>query len=288
MWHYTEGLTNWDPIWPMHGIRVIPGPSSLWLDATGKRLPSPCFPGCDTRGTLKAILDTGYDHTWFLLDRSIIAKEFALSGSEQNPDITGKSLSLLISNRLFSGGRGTTNVQAFQNKGADFVVRDNLEDLVVGMNELIANEESDSPEHRPPPLEYAAIRKLVEDRDSQVDNPYTKDAQQMLINNGRAYWLDRHTRIAKPHKLLEPGNGPLIAVRMSIVTRKTLGGIQTNLKGQVIGKKDRDQIVPGLYAAGEVAGFGGGGVHGWAALEGTFLGGCIFSGRAVGRTLAAE
>lgn len=284
MWHYTEGLTNWDPIWPMHGIRIIPGPSSLWLDATGKRLPSPCFPGCDTMATLKAILDTGYDYTWFLLDQSIIAKEFALSGSEQNPDITGKSLSLLITSRLFSGGKGTGPVQAFQNKGADFVVRDTFEELVQGMNELAAKQEGNE---APPPLEYAALRKVVEDRDSQVDNPYTKDAQQMLINNGRAYWLDRLTRIAKPHKLLAPGNGPLIAVRMNIVTRKTLGGIQTNLKGQVIGQKSREEVVPGLYAAGEVSGFGGGGVHGWGALEGTFLGGCIFGGRAVGRTLAA-
>ncbi|EGY20080.1 hypothetical protein VD0002_g6887 [Verticillium dahliae] len=278
MWHYTEGLANWDPIWPSHGIRVLPAPSSLWLDATGKRLPPPLFPGADTMATLKHICSTGYDYSWFILDQTIIAREFALSGSEQNPDITGKSLWQLLT-RVF-GKKGTVPVQRFQQHGADFVVRDTLDALVDGMNDLAR-------ERGGPALDSAAVRATVEARDGQMANPFSKDAQAMLIHNGRAYWADRRSRVAPPHRLLDPKHGPLIAVRMNLLTRKTLGGIETNLRSNVM-KTDGRTPFPGLYAAGEVAGFGGGGVHGYNSLEGTFLGGCIFSGRAAGRGIAAE
>ncbi|UZJ54659.1 hypothetical protein CBS101457_003979 [Exobasidium rhododendri] len=286
MWHYTEGLQNWDPIWPMHGIRVIPGPTSLWLDAVGKRLPPPYFPGCDTLGTLKAILNTGYEHTWFILDQHTIGKEFALSGSEQNPDVTGKDFWLLLQ-RL--NGKGPEPVRNFQKHGKDFVTKDSLRDLVDGMNEIMTKEGG-------PKVQYDQVYREIQDRDSQVNHVYAKDAQIMLINNARSFWPDRYTRIAKNHTLLDPKSkepranpayGPLIAVRLNILTRKTLGGIQTNTEGQVMSKSSNSSIFPGLYAAGEVNGFGGGGVHGFNALEGTFLGGCIFSGRAVGRTLAS-
>lgn len=277
MWHYTEGLHNWDPIWQNHGIRVLPAPSSLWLDATGKRLPAFLFPGADTLASLKHICSTGYDYTWFILDQSIIAREFALSGSEQNPDITNKSVWQLLT-RVF-GKKGTVPVQNFQKHGKDFIVRDNLEDLVAGMNELAKARNG-------PLLDYAEIKKVVDLRDSQMDNPYSKDAQAMLINNGRNYWPDRRSRIAPPHRLLDPAHGPLIAVQMNLLTRKTLGGIETNLSSNVM-RADGSPF-PGLYAAGEAAGFGGGGVHGYNSLEGTFLGGCIFSGRAAGRGIADE
>lgn len=277
MWHYTEGLQNWDPIWPGHGIRVIPAPSSLWLDATGKRLPPYMFPGTDTLATLKQICSTGYDYSWFILDQTIIAREFALSGSEQNPDVTGKSMWQLLT-RIF-GKKGTVPVQNFQKHGKDFVVRENLEDLVVGMNEL-------AKERNGPLLEYDKVKQVIDFRDSQMDNPYSKDAQAMLINNARTYWPDKRSRIAQPHRLLDKAHGPLIAVRMNLLTRKTLGGIETNLSSNVM-RADGTPF-PGLYAAGEVAGFGGGGVHGYNSLEGTFLGGCIFSGRAAGRGIADE
>lgn len=277
MWHYTEGLQNWNPIWPKHGIRVLPAPSSLWLDATGKRLPAFFFPGSDTLGTLQHICKTGYDYTWFILDQSIIAREFALSGSEQNPDITGKSIWLLLS-RVF-GKKGTVPVQNFQKNGADFVVRDSLEELVEGMNVLAKERDG-------PVLDFDKIKEAVISRDSQFDNPYCKDAQAMLVHNARSYWPDKLSRVAAPHKLLEPGNKPLIAVRMNILTRKSLGGIETNLQSNVM-RQDKTPF-PGLYAAGEAAGFGGGGVHGYNSLEGTFLGGCIFSGRAAGMAMADE
>ncbi|KAK3299678.1 FAD binding domain-containing protein [Chaetomium fimeti] len=280
MWHYTEGLANWDPIWPGHGIRVLPAPSSLWLDATGKRLPPFLFPGCDTLATLKHICSTGYDYTWFIADQSIVAREFALSGSEQNPDVTGKSIWQLLTQRIFSS-KGTIPVQNFVKHGADFVVRDNLEDLVKGMNELIAAVPG------APKLDYAEVLEVVESRDGQFDNTYSKDAQAMLIHSARTYWPDRRSRIAAPHRLLDVQNhGPLIAVRMNLLTRKSLGGIETNLDSNAM-RADGTPF-PGLYAAGEAAGFGGGGVHGYSSLEGTFLGGCIFSGRAAGRAMAKE
>ncbi|OAR21935.1 FAD-binding dehydrogenase [Streptomyces sp. ERV7] len=271
MWHYTEGLKNWDPIWPGHGIRIIPGPSSLWLDATGRRLPAPLFPGHDTLGTLKHIVGTGHDHTWFLLTRSIVEKEFALSGSEQNPDITGKDLKLVLS-RVRKGAPGP--VQAFLDHGEDFVVRRSLRDLVDGMNAISPG----------PKLELDQVEREILARDREIDNAYGKDFQVMSMRNARAYWPDRITRVARPHRLLDPAHGPLIAVRLHVLTRKTLGGLETTLDSQVV----RPDGTPfdGLYAAGEVAGFGGGGVHGYNALEGTFLGGCIFSGRAAGRALA--
>ena len=273
MWHYTEGIQNWDPIWPNHGIRIIPGPSSLWLDATGKRLPVPLFPGFDTMSTFKYILDSGYEHTWFLLNQAIIEKEFALSGSEQNPDITSKSLKLALS-RIKKGAPAP--VDAFKNKGADFVVRDNLRDLVDGMNALV-----DTPQ-----LRYADVEAQVVARDREVANSFSKDLQISAIKDARRYLPDRVTRVVAPHRLLDPERGPLIAVRLHLLTRKALGGLETNLDSQVM-RADGSPFA-GLYAAGEVAGFGGGGVHGYNALEGTFLGGCIFSGRAAGRALARE
>jgi predicted oxidoreductase len=273
MWHYTEGIKNWDPIWPNHAIRIIPGPSSLWLDATGKRLPVPNFPGFDSLGTLGTITRGGHDFTWFILTQAIIEKEFALSGSEQNPDFTGKDVKLLLQ-RVKKGATGP--VEAFKSNGVDFVVRDNLRDLVAGMNEITTG----------PALDFEQIEAEVVARDRQLENKYTKDMQIMAIRNARSYLSDKIIRVAKPHRLQDPKYGPMIAVRLHLVTRKTLGGLETNLDSQVI--RPDGSAFDGLYAAGEIAGFGGGGVHGYNALEGTFLGGCIFSGRAAGRALARD
>ena len=274
MWHYVEGIRNWDPIWPMHGIRILPGPSSLWLDATGVRLPVPLFPGFDTLGTLEHIMRTGHEHTWFVLTQKIIEKEFALSGSEQNPDITNRSIRELLATRVGSGAPGP--VEAFKQHGTDFVVERDLDALIAGMRELTDE----------PLLDAERVRAEVVARDREMDNPYTKDLQVVAIHGARRYLSDRLTRVAAPHKLLDPDAGPLIAVKLNILTRKTLGGLQTDLQSRVLGTGGKP--VPGLYAAGEVAGFGGGGMHGYRALEGTFLGGCLFSGRTAGRAVADE
>lgn len=272
MWHYTEGLQNWNPIWPNHGIRILPGPSPLWFDAKGKRLPAPFLPGFDTLGTLKYIQDTGYSYSWFILTQKIIKKEFALSGSEQNPDITNKDYALFLK-RIF-GKKAPGPVEAFKEHGKDFIVADNLKDLVDKMNLL-------SGDHL---LNYEKIRSQIEARDRELDNKFSKDTQVNYIRSTRSYLGDKLGRVAAPHKILSPENGPLIAVKLNILTRKTLGGIKTNLNGQVL--REDDSIIEGLYAAGEAAGFGGGGMHGYRALEGTFLGGCIFSGMKAGKYIA--
>ncbi|WP_327322482.1 FAD-binding dehydrogenase [Streptomyces sp. NBC_01210] len=271
MWHYTEGIENWNPIWARHGIRILPGPSSLWLDARGKRLPVPLFPGFDTLGTLEHIMKSGYDYTWFVLDQKIIGKEFALSGSEQNPDLTGKSIRDVI-------GRARADVpgpvKAFMDNGVDFVVERDLSALVRGMNALT----------KEPLIDEAELRREITARDREIKNRFTKDLQVTAIRGARNYLGDKLIRTAAPHRILDPKAGPLIAVRLNIVTRKSLGGLETDLSSRVLGEDG--EPLAGLYAAGEAAGFGGGGVHGYRSLEGTFLGGCIFSGRAAGRAAA--
>lgn len=274
MWHYTEGIQNWAPIWTHHGIRILPGPSSMWFDACGNRLPVPLFPGFDTLGTLKHIMQTGYEYTWFVLNQSIIRKEFALSGSEQNPDLTNKSWRQVLGRAV--GKSAPAPVEAFKSQGVDFIVKNTLPELVAGMNALTG-------ENR---IDLASLERELVARDRQILNPFSKDSQITAIRGARHYLGDRLIRTAKPHQLLDPANGPLIAVRLHILTRKTLGGLQTDLSSRVLGVNG--EPIPGLYAAGEVAGFGGGGMHGYRALEGTFLGGCIFSGRTAGRAAAKE
>lgn len=272
MWHYTEGIKNFAPIWPDHGIRILPGPSSMWFDAEGNRFPAPYLPGFDTLGTLSHIQKTGYEYSWFILTQSIIKKEFALSGSEQNPDLTERKYGLILQ-RAF-GKKATGPVEAFKEKGEDFIVEHDLKNLVRRMNELTGNQL----------LDYEHIRHQIEARDRQIEHKFSKDTQINFIRGMRNFIGDKLVRTAPPHKILDPRNGPLIAVRLNILTRKTLGGIETDLDGRVMNENGR--ILTGLYAAGEAAGFGGGGYHGYRALEGTFLGGCIFSGMKTGKFIA--
>ena len=270
MWHYTEGLRNWKPVWENHGIRVLPGPSSLWLDPSGRRLPFPNYPGFDTLGTLTHITSHGYPYTWFVLNEKIIQREFALSGSEQNPDLTGKDLRLVMA-RV----RGVqAPVRAFMDHGEDFVVRRTLPELIAGMQALTGDGLLDGP----------TLERELRERDAQLANAFGKDAQLAAIRGARAYLGDRLSRVAKPGPILDPEAGPLIAVKMNILTRKSLGGLETDLQGRVLG--DSGEPIGGLYAAGEVSGFGGGGLHGYRSLEGTFLGGCLYSGRVAGRAVA--
>jgi len=274
MWHYVEGITNWDPVWPLHGIRILPGPSPLWLDATGQRLPGPLFPGFDTLGTLEYLRRTGYDHSWFILTRKIIAREFALSGCEQNPDLTGRDRKAMLTSRF--GGQVPGPVQAFLDRGEDFVTARTLPDLVSQMNKLTGGD---------PHLDAERIEEQITARDRDATRPFGKDSQLTAIRGARRYLGDRLIRVASPHALLDPAAGPLIAVRLHVLTRKTLGGLHTDLSSRVLGATG--EPLPGLYAAGEAAGFGGGGMHGYRSLEGTFLGGCLFSGRIAGRAAAA-
>ncbi|HYN30704.1 MAG TPA: FAD-binding dehydrogenase [Dermatophilaceae bacterium] len=274
MWHYVEGVRNWDPVWPGHAIRILPGPSSMWFDARGDRLPAPLFPGFDTLGTLAHLRRSGHDHSWFVTNTSIVGKEFALSGSEQNLDLTDRRYRDVARRPIT---RVQPSVQAFLDHGEDFLRATTLGELVARMNDLVGE----------PLLDAAHVQRQVLERDRQVANPFTKDAQVAAIHVARRYRGDRLTKRAfPPHPILDPDHGPLVAVRLRVLTRKTLGGLHTDLAARVLGP-DR-QPVPGLWAAGEVAGFGGGGMHGYRALEGTFLGGCLFSGRTAGRSAAVE
>jgi len=271
MWHYPEGITNHSPVWTDHGIRILPGPSSLWLDADGNRLPVPLFPGFDALGALQHLTRRGDDHSWFVLDRTILGSEFALSGSEQNPDLTGKDVKLLLE-RVKPGAVGP--VEAFAEHSDEFLWADTPAELAAKMNALTGASRIDA----------AALERTIVERDRQVTSPLAKDLQVVATNQARHYVVDKLIRVAKPHRLLDPAHGPLLAVRLSVLTRKTLGGLHTDLEGRVL--RPDGEVLPGLWAAGEASGFGGGGVHGHRALEGTFLGGCLFTGRTVGRALA--
>ncbi len=267
MWHYTEGLKNWNPIWSKHGIRILPGPSSMWFDAEGNRFPTPNFPGFDTLGTLETIMKTGYDYSWFVLTKDIIESEFALSGSEQNPDLTEKSFGKLFQ-RVLPGAPGP--IQAFLDYGEDFVMAETIDSLVIEMNKLVGEKR----------IDIDHMRRQVEMRDREVMNKFNKDLQITAMHGARFYLGDKLIRAVKPHRLLDPKHGPLIAVRLNILSRKTLGGLETNLSGQVL--RPDGTSIDGLYAVGEVCGFGGGGLHGYRSLEGTFLGGCLFTGKQTG------
>ena len=273
MWHYPEGVVNHSPVWSAHGIRILSGPSPLWLDAFGRRLPTPLFPGFDALGALQHIQSTGRSHSWFLLDQQTIGPEFSLSGSEQNPDFAQKSVKLLLTTR--AGGKITPPVQAFLDKGVDFLTAPTVAELVDKMNDLVGE----------PLIDAEAVATMVALRDGQVRAGLGKDPQIIAVNAARKYFGDKRMRTATPHEMLDPAAGPLIAVRLHILTRKTLGGLETDLSSRVLSLGGTP--VGGLYAAGEVAGFGGGGMHGYRALEGSFLGGCLFSGRIAGRAAAA-
>jgi len=261
MWHYPEGVENHTPVWTHHGIRILPGPSPLWVDATGKRLPPPLFPGFDALETLRYLRSTGFDWSWFILDLATLKKEFALSGSEQNPDLTGKSWLGVVRNRLLGPA---APVRAFLERGKDFLVAQDLSELMRKMEALA-----------PGVLDPGRLEREVKARDRELLNPFAKDGQVLMVHAFRRYVGDRLFRVAKPHPFLS-GKGPLVAVRLWTLTRKTLGGIQTDLKGRAL--RPSGEPLPGLFAAGEAAGFGGGAFHGYKALEGTFLGGGLFSG----------
>ncbi|MEU5696410.1 FAD-binding dehydrogenase [Actinosynnema sp. NPDC020468] len=271
MWHYPEGIANYAPVWSHHGIRILPGPSSLWLDAEGNRLPIPLFPGFDALGALEHIVKTGHDHSWFVLNQRIIGKEFALSGSEQNPDLTGKDVKSVLK-RALPGAMAP--VEEFAKRSKEFIFATNVQDLAAGMNALTGTNA----------INPTTLESLIRDRDRQVESGLGKDMQLNAMREARRFLTDKLIRVVEPHRLLDPKAGPLIAVRLSILTRKTLGGLHTNLDAQVL--QEDGTPLPGVYAAGESAGFGGGGIHGYRALEGTFLGGCLFSGRKAGQAAA--
>ncbi|WP_149202676.1 FAD-binding dehydrogenase [Actinotalea subterranea] len=272
MWHYPEGVANHSPVWNRHGIRILPGPSSLWLDADGGRLPAPLFPGFDALGALRHVVGRGDDHSWFVLNKTIMGTEFALSGSEQNPDLTGKDVRGVLQ-RALPGA--VAPVERFAQRSPEFCWASTPRELAGRMNALTGT----------PRIDGRALEETIRARDAQVATGLGKDPQVVAAAMARRYVVDRLIRVAPPAPILEPKDGPLLAVRLSVLTRKTLGGLHTDLSGRVL-RPDGSPLA-GVWAAGEASGFGGGGMHGHRALEGTFLGGCLFSGRVAGRAAAA-
>ncbi|QKW49925.1 FAD-binding dehydrogenase [Streptomyces buecherae] len=272
MWHYPDGVGHAEPAWPRHGVRVLAGPSPLWLDATGRRLPAPFFPGHDSLGPLGHVIGAGHAHSWLVLTRSMAERELTLSGSDQNTALAERDLRAYLTGLT---ARVPTSVQTLIRHREDLVVHSTLRGLVDGMNALTPAS----------PLDYARVKREVRARDEQMSRAYSKDFQSMAVRNARAYWPDRLFKVASPHALLDRRHGPLLAVRLRPLTRKTLGGLETDLSARVL--RCDGSALDGLFAAGEAAGFGGGGMHGHRALEGTFLGGCVFSGLTAGRAIAS-
>lgn len=271
MWHYPDGIANPDAIWPNEGVKLISGPSPLWFDAFGDRLPAPCWPGFNTPAALAAILASGQPYSWLVMSRKIFDKELAVSGSVQNPDLMAGTWGAVLKGRFAGGDSGAAWLAELKGKSPDFVEAETLAALVEGMNRIgtVAVDET-------------RMRRQIEARDAQCDNGFGKDGQQQAILAARGYLGDRLLRVTKPHRILERENGPLIAVRLSVMTRKSLGGLVAGAEGQLLNAQG--DALPGLFAIGEAAGFGGGGYHGKAALEGTFLGGCLYTGRQTGRS----
>ena len=255
----------------MHGIRILPGPSSLWLDARGRRLPVPLFPGFDTMATLAYLRRIGYDWSWFVLTRKVIEREFALSGSEQNPDLTSAT------GGRCSGARAAACRRRCRRSWTRARTSSSSEPSGAGAADERSRRRGADRCRRV----AAGARGARPRGGASLHEGRAGDGDPL---GARKYLGDRLIRTAKPHRLLDPAAGPLIAVRLSVLTRKTLGGLETDLSGRVL--VESGEPLGGLYAAGEAAGFGGGGMHGYRSLEGTFLGGCMFSGRVVGRAVA--
>jgi len=239
---------NHSPIWSHHGIRILAGPSALWLDARGQRFPAPLFPGFDALGALRHVIDTGYDYSWFVLDQATLSTEIALSGSEQNGDLTGKNLRLLAG-RVRAGP--TPEVRAFQERGIDFLSAGSVLELAAQMNQLVG-------EHL---VDGESLQQLIEARDLQVRSGLGKDPQVVATAAARRFAGDRLMRVVTPHELLDPkdpgagragSGGPLIAIRLHVLTRKTLGGLETDLDGRAL--RPDGSALPGVYAVGEAAG----------------------------------
>jgi predicted oxidoreductase len=277
MWHYPEGIANHSPVWSDHGIRILPGPSSLWLDADGNRLPAPLFPGFDALGALRHVTRRGDDHSWFVLNKTIMDSEFALSGSEQNPDLTGKDVRLLLQ-RVLPGAVGP--VARFAAESPEFIWAATPAELAAGMNAL-----TDRTPGSRGRVDPDALARAIAERDAQVASGLGKDPQVVATRAARDYRVDKLIRVAPPRPLTTPKDGPLLAVRLSVLTRKTLGGLWCDPSGRVL--RPDGTVLEGLWAVGEAAGFGGGGAHGHRALEGTFLGGCLHTGLVTGRAIAA-
>lgn len=274
-WPYAAGVNHPRPQREGHGLSLVPPKSALWLDYTGKRFgPIPLITAYDTRFTVEEICKQKKKYSWQILNIKIANKEFAISGSESNKAMRDKSWIGFIKILLF-GNKELVNDMI--DNCIDFVTADTIEELVTKMNTLTGAGD----------VELAKVKAAVGNYDAQIDRGqnFHNDDQLRRIAHTRQYRGDK-VRTCKFQKIVDPKAGKLIAIREHILSRKTLGGIKTDLDCKVM---DLDnQPMNGLYAVGEVAGFGGGGMHGLGSLEGTFLGGCVLTGRVAAYTITGK
>lgn len=273
MWNYPDSIANPNPEYENQGIRVIPPKSALWMDYRGRRFgPEPLIGYFDTAYCVKRICRQRKKYSWHILNWKIAKKELALGGAEFNEAIRDKKIVSLLKNSLFGN---TTLIQRMINESSDFITANSVSELARKMNELVGNDDVDT----------KGMELDIKRYDQQIDRgaKLFNDSQLLRITNARN-WSGDKIRTCKFQKIVDPKAMPLLAIRYRVMTRKCLGGIQTDLKSRVVDKTD--EPIPGLYAVGEAAGFGGGGINGKSSLEGTFISSCILSGRIAARSIA--
>lgn len=274
MWNYAAGVRHWKPSFPNHGLSLVPGKSALWVNYQGRRFVDPPLVGSyDTLLLIDRICREKKKYSWQILNFKIASKEFAVSGAEFNPEVREKRLFGFLWKLLVTKNKGL--VQEFVDNCPDFVIGNSVQELVDKMNALTGT----------PDVDGALLEKEIADYDANIarGKGLQNDDQLRRIAHTRQYKGDR-LRTCDNAPIVDKSALPLIAIRTQILTRKSLGGIQVNGDAQVLNM--RGEAIPGLYAAGEACGFGGGGMHGKRALEGTFLGGSIYSGRVAARAIA--
>lgn len=254
MWNYAAGVRHWQPGQADRGLSVVPPRSAAWLDSTGQRFDPPLLAGWDTSEQVARIAASG-GLSWQVLNRRIALRELAVSGAECNPSIRERRILAFLRDTIL-GNRWL--VDTLEARCEDFLVAPSVAQLSARMQ-----------------LDARMLEEQLRAFDATRKDA-DADAQRANIRKAREWRGDR-LRTARPQAILDPAGGPLIAIRERIISRKSLGGICTDLDGRVLDSSDRP--IAGLFAAGEASGFGGGGMNGRRALEGTFLGGCIFSGR---------
>ncbi len=273
MWNYAAGVHHPRPRKPRHGLSLVPSKSALWLDAYGRRFgPEPLVSGYDTWELVRRVCQQEQKYSWSVMNRKIALKELAISGAESNPAVRDKKKITFLKTILFGN---KPLLEDMLDNCIDFVTGNSVKELAAKMNAL----------GNPVQVNAEMMEQDIKLYDDQLDRPkhLRNDDQLRRIAHLRQYRGDR-VRTCKEQKILDPKAMPLIAVRQFVISRKSLGGIQTDLESRVL--DDQGNPIEGLYAVGEAAGFGGGGVHGLRALEGTFLGGCVLTARYAAKSVA--
>ncbi|TKB43771.1 FAD-binding dehydrogenase [Thalassotalea mangrovi] len=275
MWNYAAGIPHPTPHFEGHGLSLIPCKSALWLDYQGRRIgPDPLVTGFDTNYLCQRMADQEKGYAWHVLNWKIASKEFAVSGAEHNVMIRDKKFLTFVKETVFGNHRF---INEMANTSDHFIVADTVAQLCEKMNALTGEQD----------LDLAVLQQTLDDYDEVLARPESQwnDDQIRHIEHARKWKADK-LRTCKPHPIQAKKHGPLIAIKVALISRKSLGGIQTNLNSQVMA--DSKQAINGLYAIGEAAGFGGGGASGARSLEGTFLSGCILTAQQAARAIATN